>query len=325
MRSDRRRSKHAHIFAYAMWIVFGTGLVILGIMMGFAYVRETAEDRSGTGDEVAGKPAPDETPRDVDPEGERRRRDANQLERMAAASNTTPEPKPKPKPEPSLEQAKKPAENPDIARAPETAQKPKPKPVGPQTLEDAGGSKAGQQIMLSRSRAVVDRSDEMARKGELTSEDMRHVAELTQRGRATLAKRNEAFDAERWGDVMRYTREKNLETTEHEDYLDGVEHRHREVLRKAAEKKKREAAELEAATWTLDKIRILGKFVHKLPQDVSKKVALYKLQSAAERVATKKTKGFDYYVMKTAAEKLLAAYNRLAPKTDQKTVQSLTR
>lgn len=322
----RRPVSNQRLLAFAMWIVLGIGLVILGIMLGLAYIRETTSPNLDLTEDLANwrstaNPEPDPKPNPVvaapDPEVQRLRRDMELPKRQATARKPEENPVATAKTKPEPEVAKKPPE--------------------PKTLKEAGGTTAGQQSMLDQSRTVADRAEEIVRKGGLTDAEHGKIAKFLEHGRHLLAQREVACEAGRWRDVMRYTREKIADTAEHNRYLDDVDDRLQETareamkqekleaVRKAKEQKKREAEDRKAATWTLDKIRHLGKLVHKLPQGTKDKVELYRLQSDAERISTKKTKGIEYFEMKIAAETFLAAYNRVVPESGRQTVRTLTR
>jgi hypothetical protein len=230
-----RAGRNQLLLAYSMWVVLGGGLIVLGVLVGLAYVRETTEDDSDAPEVVAEKPRVDPLPK----------------------SENKPEPKLEPKPKLESKPRSKRKLKPKSKRKlkpkpkPETKPKlPKPKISEPATLKEAGGSSKEQQEMLDRSGAVADRSEKMVESGALADEDFENVEKIAQRGRTILASRNAANDEKRWVAVLRYTREKNANSGEHERYLDDVERRQRAAARKVAEAAKaaaREEAERKAA------------------------------------------------------------------------------
>lgn len=223
-----RAGRNQLLLAYSMWVVLGGGLIVLGVLVGLAYVRETTDDDSDAPEVVAEKPRVDPLPKSENTPGPK----LEPKPKLESKPKSKRKPKPKPKPEtkPKLEQ--------------------KPKISEPATLEEAGGSSKEQQEMLDRSRAVADRSEKMVQSGALADEDFENVLKIAQRGRTILASRNAANDEKRWVAVLRYTREKNANSDEHERYLDDVERRQRAAARKVAEAAKaaaREEAERKAA------------------------------------------------------------------------------
>jgi hypothetical protein len=216
-----RAGRNQLLLAYSMWVVLGGGLIVLGVLVGLAYVRETTEDDSDAPEVVAEKPRVDPLPKSEN-KPEPKLEPKPKLESKPRSKRKL-KPKPKPETKPKLEQ--------------------KPKISEPATLEEAGGSLKEQQEMLDRSRAVADRSEKMVQSGALADEDFENVLKTAQRGRTILASRNAANDEKRWVAVLRYTREKNANSDEHERYLDDVERRQRAAARKVAEAAKAAARE----------------------------------------------------------------------------------
>jgi hypothetical protein len=226
-RSHRRAKKRAHLIAYAMWGVLGSLLIVLGIMMGLAYVDESGGGGSGAVDVLAKTRATD-----VEPEP------------AAKPKPAAPAPEKRPVPEQPTPARPNPEEpNPE---EPNPA-KPRPEVTTPQTLEDAGGSVAGQQAMLDRARAVTARSDKMGQEGTFTDQEREEVAAFTQSGRTILANWEAACEQKRWDDVVRFTRDKNINSNDHEKCLDRVALRVVVAHRMASEAAKRKEAARKAA------------------------------------------------------------------------------
>jgi hypothetical protein len=125
-------------------------------------------------------------------------------------------------------------------------------------------------------------------------------------------------------EVLRRAAEKLLKQADEKRRADKAkDDARRKKERMDREKKDREETYRRESIWTLAKIQHVGKLVHQLNVSISTKVALYELQSDAERVSTKKTKGVVYLEMKVAAHIFLTAYNKQASTSARKTVRDL--
>jgi hypothetical protein len=164
------------------------------------------------------------------------------------ATDVEPEPAAKPKPAaPAPEKRPVPEQPEQPTPAKPKPAKPKPEVTRPQTLEDAGGSVAGQQAMLERARAVTARSDKMGQAGVFTDQEREQVGAFTQSGRTILANWETACEQKRWDDVVGFTREKNVNSDDHEKCLDRVAQRVVVAQRMASEAAKRKEAARKAA------------------------------------------------------------------------------